>query len=50
MGKGELRRKRDKNDQPTDDPVEEDDDACDMSRYGVMAVHGKVSLFRVRAA
>ena len=42
--------KLDKNDEPTDDPVKENDDACDADRYGVMAILGRQSTFRVRSA
>lgn len=42
--------KLDKNDNPLDEPVKENDDACDMDRYGVMAILGKRSTFRVRTA
>jgi hypothetical protein len=33
--------KLDKNDDPLDEPVKENDDACDMERYAVVTVHGK---------
>lgn len=33
--------KLNKNDEATDEPVKEADDACDMSRYAVVTVHGK---------
>lgn len=33
--------KLDKNDEPLDEPVKENDDACDMERYAVVTVHVK---------
>jgi phage terminase large subunit len=43
--------KLDKNDNALDEPVKEDDDACDMVRYGVIMVVGPNKyVFRVRAA
>ncbi|MFE5643255.1 terminase large subunit [Rhodococcus sp. NPDC056516] len=43
--------KLDKNDEPLDEPVKQDDDACDMERYAVITIHGtKKKEFRVRTA
>jgi hypothetical protein len=43
--------KLDKEDKPLDDPVKENDDACDMERYMLMALFNtKRSQFRVRTA
>jgi hypothetical protein len=43
--------KLDKNDQPLDEPLKENDDACDMERYAVMTVHLKDKyVFPVRSA
>jgi hypothetical protein len=43
--------KLDKNDDPLDYPVKENDDACDMERYMVMTIFGKHKPeFRVRSA
>lgn len=33
--------KLNKNDEATDEPIKENDDACDMSRYAVVTVYGK---------
>lgn len=33
--------KLDKNDDPLDEPVKENDDACDMERYAVVTIHSK---------
>lgn len=41
----------DKNDQPLDEPVEQDDAACDMERYAVITILGmKKKEFSVRTA
>lgn len=43
--------KLDKNDEPLDQPVKENDDACDMERYFITKIRGKrKSQFRVRTA
>jgi hypothetical protein len=43
--------KVDKEDQPLDEPIKEQDDACDMERYAVTMVHLKDRyVFRVRSA
>jgi hypothetical protein len=43
--------KVDKNDNALDEPIKENDDACDMERYAVMTVLGKPKpVFRVRTA
>lgn len=43
--------KLDKNDEPLDEPVKENDDACDMERYAVVTIHGvRKKEFRVREA
>jgi hypothetical protein len=43
--------KLDKEDNPLDKPLKENDDACDMERYAVITVHNKSKyLFRVRTA
>jgi hypothetical protein len=43
--------KVDKGDNPLDEPIKENDDACDMERYAIVTVHGKQrSEFRVRTS